>query len=79
MNGAGETRGEMNLFSSITTTHNIPVYILYIEYALTVASGYDRLETIAHMNVSESDEPNDVDGILDYVRKNFPNDARLVS
>ena len=75
MNGAGETRGEMNLFSSITTTHNIPVYI----QNMLLASGYDRLETIAHMNVSESDQPNDIDGILDYVRKNFPNDARLVS
>ena len=64
----------MNLFTSITTTHNLPVYI----QNMLLASGYDRLETIGHMDVSESGQLNDIDEILDYVRKNFPNDARLV-
>ena len=45
---------------------------------MLLASGYNRLETIAHLDVSESGKLNDIDGILDYVRKNFPNDARLV-
>ena len=45
---------------------------------MLLASGYDRLETIAHMDVSESGRLNDIDGILDHVRKNFPNNARLV-
>ena len=45
---------------------------------MLLASGYDKLETIAHMDVSESGQLNDIDGILDYLRKKFPNDARLV-
>ena len=64
----------MNLFTSITTTHNLPVYI----QNMLLASGYDRLETIGHMDVSESGQLNDIDEILDYVRKSFPNDAKLV-
>ena len=72
MNGIGE-REEMNLFNSIVTTHNIQVYL----QNMLLVFGYDRLETISHMDASESDQLNDIDGILDYVRKIFPNDARL--
>ena len=45
---------------------------------MLLACGYDRLQIIAEINVSESSHPNDVDKILDYVKQTFPSDARLV-
>ena len=36
---------------------------------MLLASGYDRLETIAHMDVSESGQLNDIDGIIDTLAK----------
>lgn len=59
--------GTMNSFTSKTTTNNLPVYT----QNMLLASGYDRLEAIAHLDISESGQPNDIDRILDYVRKIF--------
>ena len=67
-------KGAMNLFTSITTTHNLHEYL----QNMLLASGYDTLETIAQMDVSETGQPNDIDRILSYVKQNFPNDTRLV-
>ena len=45
---------------------------------MLVAAGYKTLQTIAEMNADCSSKPNDVHGMLDYVKRHFPNDARLV-
>lgn len=45
---------------------------------MLLACGYDRLQIIAEINVSASSQPNDVDKMLDYIRKTFPLDSRLV-
>ena len=44
---------------------------------MLLACGYDRLETIAEMDVNDdSGKPNDIDKMIEYVKQNFPSDAR---
>ena len=63
-----------NVFTSVTTPHTVPDYIQNTLLAL----GYDRLQTIARLDVSETGQTNDIDRILNYVKQKFPNDTRLV-
>jgi len=51
----------------------LPEYIKNI----FVACGYDTTPIIAAMDVSQSSQPNDVDKMLDYVKRTFPNDSRF--
>ena len=46
---------------------------------MLLACGYDRLQIIAEINVSdhESSHPNDADKMLDYIKQTFSLDARL--
>ena len=66
----------VELFTKTASNFNLPEYI----QNMLVACGYDRLETIAKMNVDES-EPgklSDIDRMLNYLKQNYPNDSRLV-
>ena len=44
---------------------------------MLLACGYDRLQIIAEINVSESSHANDADKMLDYIKQTFSLDARL--
>ena len=48
---------------------------------MLIACGYDRLETIAKMNVNESQvgQPNDIDMMLSYLKQTYPDDSRSVT
>jgi len=51
----------------------LPQYIQNI----FIACGYDTLPVIAEMDVDQSSENNDIDRMLEYIRKTFPeNDVR---
>ena len=41
------------------------------------ACGYDTLQVIAEMDVNQSSEHNDIDKMLEYVKRTFPNDESL--
>ena len=47
---------------------------------MLVACGYDRLESIAKIivDLSQPGQPNDIDGMLSYLKHTYPNDSRLV-
>jgi len=63
----------IKLFIDKTTSHHLPEYLLN----MLLACGYDRLETIAEMDVNDdSGKPNDIDKMIEYVKQNFPSDAR---
>ena len=47
-----------SVFTSVTTSHTLPNYI----QNMLLASGYDRLETIARIDISETGT-NDIDRI----------------
>ena len=50
----------------------LPQYIRNI----FVACGYDTLQVIAEMDVNQSSEHNNIDKMLEYVKRTFPNDDR---
>lgn len=62
------------LFTEAATSYDLPGYIKN----MLVACGYDRLETVAKMNVDESQpgQPNDIDRMLNYLKESYPNDSR---
>ena len=62
------------LFDSPAVKHQLPLYI----QNMFLACGYDTLNVIADLNVCES-ESNDIDKMLDYVNKTFPQDQRLAA
>ena len=61
-----------DIFSSHATKFQLPSYIKN----MFLACGYNTLEVIADMDVCPATNPNDIDIILDFVNKTFPQDAR---
>ena len=43
-----------------------------------MACGYDISPVIAAMDVCQSSQPNNVDKMLDYVKKTFPSDVKIL-
>jgi len=50
----------------------LPQYIQNI----FLACGYDTLQVIAEMDVNQSSQCNDIDKMLEYIKKTFPYDER---
>ena len=72
----GETAtGPFSVFNRPSVKHKLPVYI----QNMFVSCGYDTADVIAEMNVNQSAEMNDIDKILDYVKKTFPQDQRSLT
>ena len=77
MNSGCSSGDDSNFSRSIALAlmqQELPQYI----QNMFVAAGYKTLQTIAEMNADCGSKPNDVDGMLDYIKQHFPNDARLM-
>jgi len=79
--GSQKVESNSYMMSSQTTSGETAITLMqqklpqYIQNIFK-ACGYDTLQVIAEMNVDQSSEYNDIDKMLEYVKKTFPNDNR---
>lgn len=71
-----EKQTPVKTFIDKATGYGLPKYI----QNMLIACGYDRLETVAKMNVDQisPSQLNDIDNMLSYLNQKYPSDSRLV-